>query len=124
MVHLINLGRYIHFGKADISFILLPAVDLPLGLMMLYCAIILIFRHKQLFSIFDMDATWRKAIYWLITFYISMSIPGHVSFLLSGDTSYFDFWPWWFSPIIMVVYILFMLFFYTLEEKSEQEGGK
>lgn len=124
MVHMINLGRYIHFGKADISFILLPAVDLPLGLMMLYCAIILIFRHKQFFSIFDMDATWHKAIYWLITFYISMSIPGHVSFLASGDTSYFDFWPWWFSPIIMVVYILFMLFFYTLEEKSEQERGK
>lgn len=119
MVHLINLGRYIHFGKAELSFILLPVVDFPLGLLMLYCAIILIFRYKQLFAIFDMSAIWRKVVYWLITFYIAMSIPGHVSFLSSGDTTYFDFWPWWFSPIIMVVYILFIIFFFTLEKTEE-----
>jgi len=119
MVHLINLGRYIHFGKAELSFILLPVVDFPLGLLMLYCAIILIFRYKQLFAIFDMSAIWRKVVYWLITFYIAMSIPGHVSFLSSGDTTYFDFWPWWFSPIIMVVYILFIMFFFTLEKTEE-----
>lgn len=119
MVHLINLGRYIHFGKAELSFILLPVVDFPLGLLMLYCAIILIFRYKQLFAIFDMSAIWRKVVYWLIAFYIAMSIPGHVSFLSSGDTTYFDFWPWWFSPIIMVVYILFIIFFFTLEKTEE-----
>ncbi len=119
MVHLINIGRYIHFGKAELSFILLPVVDFPLGLLMLYCAIILIFRYKQLFAIFDMSAIWRKVVYWLITFYITMSIPGHVSFLSSGDTTYFDFWPWWFSPIIMVVYILFIIFFFTLEKTEE-----
>ena len=119
MVHLINIGRYIHFGKAELSFILLQVVDFPLGLLMLYCAIILIFRYKQLFAIFDMSAIWRKVVYWLITFYITMSIPGHVSFLSSGDTTYFDFWPWWFSPIIMVVYILFIIFFFTLEKTEE-----
>ncbi len=119
MIHLINLGRYIHFGKAELSFILLPVVDFPLGLLMLYCAIILIFRYKQLFAIFDMSAIWRKVVYWLIAFYIAMSIPGHVFFLSSGDTTYFDFWPWWFSPIIMVVYILFIIFFFTLEKTEE-----
>jgi len=120
MIHLINLGRYLHFGKAELSFILLPTVDFPLTILMVYCAVILIFCYKQLFVVFKMTPTWRKVIYWFITFYIAASIPGHATFLLSGDTSYFDFWPWWFSPIIMVVYVLFILFFFTFEKQSDE----
>ena len=44
MIHLINLGRYLRFGKAELSFILLPTVDFPLSILMVYCAVILIFR--------------------------------------------------------------------------------
>ena len=119
MIHLINLGRYLHFGEADLSSILLPIVDLPLSLLMLYCSIALLVFYKRFFMIFDMQPKWRKSVYWLIVFYITASIPGHVRFLIFGDTAYFTFSPWWFSPIIMVVYILFIMFFFSLRRRED-----
>ena len=119
MIHLINIARYVHFGEADISSILLPMVDLPLSLLMLYCSIALLVFNKRFFTIFDMQAKWRKSVYWLIVFYITASIPGHARFLISGDTAYFTFFPWWFSPIIMVVYILFIMFFFSLRRRED-----
>ena len=119
MIHLINIARYVHFGEADLSSILLPLVDLPLSLLMLYCSIALLVFNKRFFTIFDMQAKWRKSVYWLIVFYITASIPGHVRFLISGDTAYFTFSPWWFSPIIMVVYILFIMFFFSLRRTED-----
>ena len=119
MIHLINIARYVHFGEADISSILLPMVDLPLSLLMLYCSIALLAFNKRFFTIFDMQAKWRKSVYWLIVFYITASIPGHARFLISGDTTYFTFFPWWFSPIIMVVYILFIMFFFSLRRTED-----
>ena len=118
MIHLINTARYVHFGEADLSSILLPLVDLPLSLLMLYCSIALLVFNKRFFTIFDMQAKWRKSVYWLIVFYITASIPGHVRFLIFGDTAYFTFFPWWFSPIIMVVYILFIMFFFSLRRRE------
>ena len=118
MIHLINTARYVHFGEADLSSILLPLVDLPLSLLMLYCSIALLVFNKRFFTIFDMQAKWRKSVYWLIVFYITASIPGHVRFLIFGDTAYFTFSPWWFSPIIMVVYILFIMFFFSLRRRE------
>ena len=118
MIHLINIARYVHFGEADLSSILLPMVDLPLSLLMLYCSIALLVFNKRFFTIFDMQAKWRKSVYWLIVFYITASIPGHARFLISGDTTYFTFFPWWFSPIIMVVYILFIMFFFSLRRRE------
>ena len=119
MIHLINTARYVHFGEADLSSILLPLVDLPLSLLMLYCSIALLVFNKRFFTIFDMQAKWRKSVYWLIVFYITASIPGHVRFLIFGDTAYFTFFPWWFSPIIMVVYILFIMFFFSLRRTED-----
>jgi hypothetical protein len=115
MVHLIRLAQYLQNGTADLSLILLPQVDLVLTLLMIYCSIIMIGLWRRFFRVFKMSANWRKVVYWMITFYITASIPGHISYLAFGDTSYFNFFPWWFSPIIMVVYIAFIMYFFSLK---------
>jgi hypothetical protein len=115
MVHAINLATYIQFGATALNRILLPAADIFLAFMMVYCAVGLIVFHKQFFAAFRLISVWRKVSYWIITFYITASIPGHFMFLVLGNTSYFDFFPWWFSPIIMVVYVLFISYFLSLK---------
>lgn len=120
MVHLIRLAQYLQYGAADLSLILLPQVDIVLTLLMIYCSVIMIGLWRRFFRLFKMSAT-RKVVYWLITFYITSSIPGHLSYLASGNTSYFDFFPWWFSPIIMVVYVAFILYFFSLQPVRTDE---
>jgi hypothetical protein len=61
---------------------------------------------------------WRKVVYGLITFYVCASVPGHVRYLLAGNTSYFDIFPWWFSLVIMPVYLLVIAYFFTLPPPS------
>jgi len=120
MVHLIRLAQYLQYGAADLSLILLPQVDIVLTLLMIYCSVIMIGLWRRFFRLFKMSAT-RKVVYWLITFYITSSIPGHLSYLASGDISYFDFFPWWFSPTIMVVYVAFILYFFSLQPVQTDE---
>ena len=112
-VHLVNLSNYIKHGQARVGDVLHPLVDAPLAVMMLYCAIGLFF-WRDFFGRFDITSTWRKVGYFVIAFYIVASVPGHAAYLLSGDTSYFDVFPWWFSLVLMPVYVLMILYFLTL----------
>jgi hypothetical protein len=65
----------------------------------------------------------EAAVYWILAFYVTASVSGHVRYLLTRDTSYFDFFPWWFSPIIMAVYVLFIAFLLDpLEELRVSDG--
>jgi hypothetical protein len=56
----------------------------------------------------------RKLGYWLITGYIVVSLPGHIRFLATGDTAFFDAFPWWFSLVVLVVYVLIVAYVLTL----------
>ncbi len=60
---------------------LLPLADLPLSILMVYCAFILIVFHRRFFQNFGMTRTSRKLVYWSVTLYIAASIPGHVMLL-------------------------------------------
>lgn len=112
--HLINVARYYQFGESDIGEILLWPVDFTLALIMTYCAVALIVRHKAMAAGFKLDSAARRIGYWIITGYITASVPGHLIFLTSGNTAYFDFFPWWFSLIIMPTYVLMLAYFITL----------
>lgn len=120
-VHLINLAHHIHFGQTGIKSVLLPTVDAVLAVWMTYCAVGLIFGHQHFFQRFDICAGWRRVAYWIVTVYVTVSLPGHFSFLIFGDTRYFDAFPWWFSPIIMAVYVLIIVYFQTLTEARSSE---
>src|SRR5574339_1190251 len=100
-LHIIRVATYLRDGIADLSQIILPLVDLPLAIMMTYCALAMIISWRQFFQRFQLRDTWRKVIYWMIAFYITASVPGHISFLVFDSTTYFDFFPWWFSVIIL-----------------------
>ena len=82
---------------------------------MLYCAFVLIVRWKDVFGAFAIATSPRRIGYWAITFYIGASLPGHLLYLSTGNTAYFDAFPWWFSLIIMPVYMLITAYFITLE---------
>ncbi len=121
-LHIIRVAIYLRDGTADLSQIILPLVDLPLAIMMAYCALAMILAWRQFFQVFEMRSTWRKVLYWIITVYIAGSVPGHISFLVFGNTAYFDFFPWWFSVILLFAYGVIIAYFFSL--KSSHTAGK
>jgi len=114
-LHIIRVAFYFRDGTADLSQIILPLVDLPLAIMMAYCALALIRSWRQFFQTFEIRSTWRKVVYWMITFYIAGSVPGHIGFLVFGKTAYFDFFPWWFSVMLLFVYAAMIAYFFSLK---------
>jgi hypothetical protein len=118
-VHLINLSRHLIVGGSTVSEVLLWPVDLVLAGLMVFCAIALIWRHRQVAAAFDLGSRGRKIGYWLITFYIAASVPGHVLFLTTGATTYFDVFPWWFSIVILPVYVAIIWYFVTLRPRND-----
>src|SRR5215208_5573421 len=65
-LHIIRVALYLRDGTADLSQIILPLVDLPLAIMMIYCALAMIVARREFFQTFDLRANWRKVAYWLI----------------------------------------------------------
>ena len=114
-VHLVNIANHLREGSARVGDVLQPLVDAPLALLMIYSAVGL-FHWRNFFRKFGLTSKWRKACYFAIAFYIVASIPGHIAFLLSGDTSYFDVFPWCFSIVLMPFYGLMILYFLTLHQ--------
>lgn len=122
-VHLVNIANHLRDGGARIGDVLQPIVDAPLALMMVYCAAGLL-DWKGFFRRFAITARWRKACYFAIAFYVAASIPGHILFLASGDTRYFDAFPWWFSVVLLPFYSLVILYFVTLRQGPAESGGE
>ena len=120
-LHIIRVALYLRDGIADLSQIILPLVDLPLAIMMIYCALAMIIPWRQFFQVFEIHSTWRKVIYWIIAVYIAGSVPGHIGFLVFGSTAYFNFFPWWFSVILLFVYTAIIVYFFTLKQNNNSE---
>ena len=114
-LHIIRVAMYFRDRTANLSQIILPLVDLPLAIMMAYCALAMIIAWRQFFQMFEIHVTWRKVIYWIVAVYIAGSVPGHISFLAFGSTTYFDFFPWWFSVILLFFYAAIIVYFFTLK---------
>ena len=119
-VHVINASRHLLAGGSTVSQVLLWPVDLCLTIIMVFCAIALIARRRAVFTRFDFTSPARRIGYWAITLYIVVSIPGHLLFLTTGNTRYFDIWPWWFSLAIMAAHVLMIAFFITLRPTKEK----
>jgi hypothetical protein len=119
-LHVVNASRYLLAGGSTLSDVLLWPVDLCLTAIMVFCAVALIARRRAVFTRYDVTSRARRIGYWAITFYIVVSIPGHLLFLATGNTRYFDVWPWWFSLAIMGVYVLMAAYFLTLKPVEEQ----
>jgi uncharacterized membrane protein YhdT len=117
-VHLISASRHIQDSTAQVGDILLWPVDLALFAVMAYCSVALITRRRQLARTYDLRTTRRRVGYWAITAYVTLSLPGHAMFLLTGDTRFFDGFPWWFSLVIMPVYVLVVGYVLTLRRRS------
>ncbi|MDY6999093.1 MAG: hypothetical protein SW019_21065 [Actinomycetota bacterium] len=113
-IHLINASRHLLTGSSTVADIVSRPVDFCLFALMLFCSIALIARRKAVFATYDLTAPARRVGYWIITVYVTASLPGHVAYLTTGSTGYLDFFPWWFSPLIMVVYVVMIGFFVSL----------
>lgn len=114
VLHLINASRYLLTGSSALTDIVSWPVDLGLFALMLFCAVALIARRKAMFATYDLSALPRRVGYWVITVYITASLPGHLFYLTTGSTVYLDIFPWWFSPLIMVVYVGMIGYFISL----------
>jgi hypothetical protein len=113
-VHLINLSRHLRDEASQVGDILLRPVDGALFLIMAYCALALLTRSRQFARTYDLTTRSRKIGYWAITGYVTLSLPGHLLFLLTGDTRFFGAFPWWFSLVILPLYVLVVMYVVTL----------
>ena len=113
-VHLISASRHLEDDASRVGDILLPPVDAALFALMVYCSVALILRSREFARTYDLSTPLRKVGYWAITVYVTVSLPGHVLFLLTGDTGFFDGFPWWFSLAILPVYALIVAYAITL----------
>jgi hypothetical protein len=117
-VHLINASRHLRDEGSQVGDILLRPVDGALFVLMAYCAAALLVRSRQFARNYDMTSTGRKLGYWAITVYVTLSLPGHIMFLITGDTRFFGAFPWWFSLVIMPVYVLVVVYVVTLHPRK------
>jgi hypothetical protein len=122
-VHLINASRHLQDSGSRVGDILLRPVDGALFLLMAYSAVALVTRYRDFARTYDLSSVPRRVGYWAITTYVTVSLPGHVSFLLSGDTGFFDAFPWWFSLVIAPVYVLVVVYVLTLRRQDAGASG-
>ena len=121
-LHLANLGQYAHSHHTRLASIISPVMDGTLGVWMAFCAVVLLLRWRSFFAAYDLRG-WKRVVYWILTFYVAVSVPGHVRYVATRNTSYFDFFPWWFSPIIVSVYVLFIAFLLSLRMDGRRGGA-
>ncbi len=121
-IHLITVTRHFADPQSKPGDVLLWPVDLVLATLMVFCAATLILRYRAFDRQFRIDSLARKLGYWLVTGYLTISIPGHAMFLLSGNTGFFDGFPWWFSLVILPVYLLILAYFFTLRPTAHAEA--
>ena len=116
-IHLISASRHLEDDSSRVGDILLLPVDAVLFALMLYCSVALIVRSREFATTYDLSTALRKVGYWAITVYVTVSLPGHVLFLVTGDTRFFDGFPWWFSLTILPLYVLIVGYVITLRRK-------
>jgi hypothetical protein len=113
-IHLVSASRHLRDESSRVGDVVTRPVDAALLLLMAYCAVGLATRYPAFADTYDMRTPHRRLGYWLITGYIVMSLPGHIRFLATGDTGFFDAFPWWFSLGVLVVYVLIVAYVLTL----------
>ena len=119
-LHLVNLGQYIEYGHTNLASIISPTTDCVLTLWMAYCSALLILGAGRFFRAYEVTGR-KRMVYWVATFYVTASLPGHAFYIVTHNQRYFDFFPWWFSPIIMVVFVFFISFFLALSPRAPTE---
>ena len=122
-VHLISASRHLADDSARVGDILLRPVDGALFVLMLYCAVALLTRARAFARTYDLTTPGRRLGYWAITAYVTVSLPGHVLFLTTGDTRFFDGFPWWFSLVILPAYALVVAYLVTLRPHPRTAGA-
>jgi hypothetical protein len=120
-LHVSNLGQYVAHGQTHLETLISRTSDGALAGWMAWCAVLLIFGAKSFFATYEVHG-WRKVVYWVATGYVTLSLPGHFKFLASGDVSYFQIFPWWFSAVLLGCYTLLIAFFLSMKPKEGASG--
>jgi hypothetical protein len=122
-LHLINFCRTLTFEGASAADIVLWPVDFALFTLMVYSSAALILRRRAFAARFHMEAPWRRVGYWLITAYVTLSLPIHIQFLATGRADMINNAPWWFSGAILPVYVAILAYFFTLRSRADAPRG-
>jgi hypothetical protein len=122
-VHLISASRRVEDSQAQVGDVVLWPVDLALFVLMAFCSVTLITRFRHVASAYELGTTGRRLGYWAITAYVTVSLPGHAVFLLTGDTGFFDGFPWWFSVVTLPVSVLVFGYVVTRQRRIVPAAG-
>jgi hypothetical protein len=123
-LHIIRLSRYFLRGDASVGDYLTWQVDLVLALLMVWASVALIFRRREFAAKYDISSRARRIGYWIITAYITLSIPGHFVFITTGNTGFFEAFPWWFSLSLQPIYVVVIGYFATLVPRGLAPAGQ
>jgi hypothetical protein len=117
-LHIIRLSRYFLTGDASVGEFINWQVDLVLAALMVWASAGLVFRRREFAAAYDISSRARQIGYWAITAYVTLSIPGHVIFIATGNTGFFEAFPWWFSLLLQPIYVVVIGYFATLVPRA------
>ena len=95
-----------------LAYVFTPLFDSIFSVPMAFAGITGILLWKNML----LDKTWKKIVYWVSMFYMTMSIPLHIQTIITQDTTYINKFPEIYSYFIIPVMLFFSWFFLTQVE--------
>ena len=92
-----------------LAYVFTPLFDSIFSIPMAFAGITGILLWKNML----LEKTWKKIVYWVSMFYMTMSIPLHIQTILTQDTTYINKFPEIYSYFIIPVMLFFSWFFLT-----------
>jgi len=119
-------GLYIHstrllFGIDMMrAHLLTPTVDVVFGLLLLYMATASIAAWR-LVAFRNRAERFRHTV---ITIFVAISVPLHLSVLFTHSTAYTNLAPWWYSAAELPIFSVFIFVETRLRLQSELDGPR
>lgn len=116
------MGASVHLAVAALGWSVLPRLvtppfELVLTLLMAYVSVTGWFAWRT----FHYRSRWQKILLALILVYFPIGIPFHVITVVNGDTDHYEFFPAWYSFVILPVMLAMVVFFARLRNAARKE---
>ena len=97
-----------------LAYVFTPLFDSIFGVPIAFAGIAGILLWKNML----LDKTWKKIVYWVCMFYMTMSIPLHIQTIITQDTTYINNFPETYSYFIIPVMLFFAWFLSQVKFKK------
>ncbi len=110
----IHITALIMGREKFLAYVFTPLFDSIFSVPIAFAGIVGILLWKNML----LDKTWKKIIYWVCMFYMTMSIPLHIQTIITQDTTYINNFPETYSYFIIPVMLFFAWFLSQVKFKK------